>query len=89
MNVGEANWFTAALKMNEVYDWTPRAPFRAYFGTSDTDVSPQDSLSFYRQAIAHHGNVSVYPLGPITHTQSAYLGVPLAREWFDTESERP
>ena len=77
------HWFLDAARANQAHDWTPKSPFRAYFGDSDVDVSPQDSLAFAEAGRRRGGNVEAIPLGPFTHGESALHAVPLMRAWFD------
>jgi hypothetical protein len=81
------NWFTLALAENEGYRWRPNAPLRLYFGSRDTDVSPRDSQNFHAAASLIGGNITLVPLGPYDHFESALRGVPMARLWFDELSK--
>jgi pimeloyl-ACP methyl ester carboxylesterase len=83
MDAGQANWFVTALVANEAFRWAPKAPLRLYFGERDTDVSPEDSKNFFAVASKLGGNISLVPVGPHTHSETAYRGVPMARLWFD------
>ena len=38
-----SDWFVDELRANQIEHWSPRAPFRAYFGDNDVDVSPADA----------------------------------------------
>jgi pimeloyl-ACP methyl ester carboxylesterase len=80
---GKSNWFMAAVAANEAYNWAPKAPMRLYYGDRDTDVSPEDSKNFHAVASKLGGNVTLKPVGPYGHSESAYHAVPLARLWFD------
>jgi len=80
---GGQHWFLDAAHANEVSNWTPKAPFRAYFGTADVDVTPQESLAFAQACRSRGGNVEAIPLGPFEHGESALHAVPLFRQWFD------
>jgi len=80
---GGTHWFLDAARANQAHDWTPRSPYRAYFGTRDMDVSPQDSIAFAEAGRRRGGNVEAIPVGPFTHGESALHAVPLMRAWFD------
>ena len=80
---GGQHWFLDAAQANEARDWTPRAPLRAYFGTRDVDVTPQESLSFAKASRHRGGNVEALDLGPFDHGESPLRAVPLIRKWFD------
>ena len=77
------HWFLDAARANEVLDWSPKAPMRAYFGTRDVDVSPQESLALAEAGRKRRGSVEALPVGPYEHGESALHAVPLIRRWFD------
>jgi pimeloyl-ACP methyl ester carboxylesterase len=81
-----SHWFIDAMRRNEAYDWAPKAPFRAYYGTKDVDVSPEESKFFAAQAKQNGGNVTAIDVGPFDHGQSVLQAVPLIRRWFDSLS---
>ncbi len=80
---GGKHWFLDAARANGVLDWAPQAPFHAYFGTKDVDVTPNDSLAFAKSAGHRGGNVQALPVGPYGHGESVLHAVPLIRRWFD------
>lgn len=86
---GGEHWFLDAARANSTQDWTPQAPYRAYFGTRDVDVTPQDSLSFAKAARSRGGRAEALALGPYEHGESALHAVPLMRKWFDELSSDP
>ena len=83
---GGQHWFLDAARANEARNWTPRAPLRAYFGTRDVDVTPQESLAFAEASRARGGNVEALDLGPFDHGESPLRAVPRIRKWFDEVS---
>ncbi|WP_162599549.1 alpha/beta hydrolase family protein [Phenylobacterium parvum] len=80
---GGNHWFLEAARANEAWNWTPKAPFRAYFGTRDVDVSPQESIVFAETSARRGGNATAVAVGPFDHGQSVLHAVPLIRKWFD------
>lgn len=84
---GGRHWFLEAARANDVREWAPQAPYRAYFGTRDVDVSPQDSLHFAEAARSRGGDAEALAVGPYTHGESALRAVPLIRKWFDELSK--
>ena len=86
LEAGGPNWFSDAAQQNQAFAWIPKAPLRLYFGSADTDVSPQEDRNFYDYAKPRGGAVVLEPLGPFQHTESAYHGIPKIRVWFDSLS---
>ena len=84
-----SHWFIDSMRKNEAYAWAPKAPFRAYYGTKDVDVSPDESRFFAQQAKKNGGNVTAIDVGPYDHGQSVLHAVPLIRSWFDSLSAPP
>jgi hypothetical protein len=83
----QPNWFIDALRANEAYRWAPVAPFRAYFGNKDIDVSPNESKFAVEQAKHLGGNADAVSVGDYDHSGSAFQAVPKVRLWFDQLSE--
>jgi pimeloyl-ACP methyl ester carboxylesterase len=80
---GGRHWFLDAARANQAHDWTPKAPYRAYFGANDVDVSPQDSLRFVTAARSRGADAEAVGVGPYGHGDSALQAVPRIRAWFD------
>jgi hypothetical protein len=80
---GGQHWFLDAARANQAFAWAPRAPLRAYFGTRDVDVTPQESVAFAKASRHRGGNVEALDLGPFDHGESPLRAVPLIRKWFD------
>ena len=85
----EPHWFMEALRANEAYAWAPKAPFRAYYGDKDVDVSPDDAKFFVREAVRLGGNAQAISVGPYDHLASVFRAVPKVRRWFDDLSGPP
>ena len=83
VDTGGPHWFLDAARANEAGNWTPRAPYRAYYGANDVDVTPQESLRFAQAARGRGADVVAVPVGPYGHGESALHAVPLIRKWFD------
>ncbi|MCA6299743.1 MAG: hypothetical protein IM624_11160 [Phenylobacterium sp.] len=80
---GGSHWFLDAARANEAWNWMPKAPFRAYYGTQDVDVSPQESIVFAEASAKRGGNATAVDVGPFGHGESVLHAVPLIRKWFD------
>ena len=80
---GGSHWFLDSARANEAWNWTPQAPFRAYYGTQDVDVSPQESIAFAEASAKRGGNAKAVAVGPFDHGESVLHAVPLIRKWFD------
>jgi pimeloyl-ACP methyl ester carboxylesterase len=81
------NWFSSAWRDNQANAWAPKAPFRAYYGDNDVDVSPQDAKTFVAQAKSLGGDAEAISVGPYDHGGSALQAAPRIRQWFDTLSD--
>jgi len=79
----DSDWFVDALRANQIDHWAPRAPFRAYFGDNDVDVSPADAKALAADAKALGGDAQAISVGPYDHGGSALHAAPLIRQWFD------
>ncbi|MCA9837823.1 MAG: hypothetical protein KC422_12975 [Trueperaceae bacterium] len=78
------HWFLRALEENGVYDWSPIAPLRAYYGDDDVDVSPRESQYAVQHMQALGGNAMATSLGPYDHFGSLFKATPEIRMWFDS-----
>jgi pimeloyl-ACP methyl ester carboxylesterase len=80
----ETFWFTKALDENETYKWKPISPIVLYYGASDIDVSPQESVKAYEYMLQIGGNVSMQNVGPFDHNGSLLQALPAIQTWFNT-----
>jgi Secretory lipase len=78
------HWFLSALVENQAYDWKPVAPVRMYYGNSDLDVLPRDSLHAAEHMTSLGGDVQAVSVGDCDHVQSVYRAIPKVRTWLDT-----
>ncbi len=78
-----SDWFVDELRANQIEHWAPRAPFRAYYGDNDVDVSPADAKALVADAKALGGDAEAISVGAYDHGGSALHATPLIREWFD------
>jgi hypothetical protein len=86
---GEANWLRERLVANSLYDWTPRAPVRLYFGSLDADVSPREAERESTRLQERGADVAVVDVGAFDHEGSVLQSVPLLLAWFDELARRP
>ncbi|MFA6241165.1 MAG: lipase family protein [Candidatus Hydrogenedentales bacterium] len=80
---GRPTWLLTALRENETYQWTPKAPMHVYYGESDTDVSPKESIEAAAEWTKRGANVQLINLGDFNHEGAIFQSVPLIRKWFD------
>jgi pimeloyl-ACP methyl ester carboxylesterase len=80
----QPHWFLSALEENQAYDWKPAAPVRMYYGNSDLDVLPRDSLHAAEHMTSLGGDVQAVSVGDYDHVQSVYHAIPKVRTWLDT-----
>ncbi len=81
-----ANALRAALRDNDLYRWTPRAPMHLYHCHGDTTVPYANSQIAYNQFHAN-GAVQVELIDPFpagNHSTGAYFCFFAAKNWFDT-----
>ena len=77
--------FRAALRDNDVYDWTPSAPVRLYHCSGDLDVMPENSQVAFDQLQANGATVEL--IEPVEGGDHSACSLPTlfdAQEWFDT-----
>lgn len=75
-----------ALKNNDVYNWTPKAPIKICHCDADIHVSPASSVKAFEQFKAN-GLKEVELLNPkegADHTECAIPSMLVARNWFAT-----
>ena len=80
---GQSNWLRERLIENSLYEWSPRAPVRLYFGALDGDVSPREAEVEAGRLRARGGNVETVNVGAVDHEGSVLAAVPLVLAWFD------
>jgi Secretory lipase len=78
------HWFLSAIEENQAYDWKPVAPVRMYYGNSDVDVLPRDSLHAAEHMASLGGDVEAISVGDYDHVQSVYHAIPKVRTWLDS-----
>ena len=79
---GKSHWFLDALTENDVYDWTPVAPARIYYGDNDVDVLPDEVAPDWEASMNQRVNVKAISVGDCDHNGSVLLAVPQALRWF-------
>lgn len=80
---GGPNWLREKLIENSLYDWSPRAPIRLYFGSLDADVSPREAEVQALRLRERGGDVTTVDVGTVDHERSVLDAVPRVLEWFD------
>jgi pimeloyl-ACP methyl ester carboxylesterase len=86
---GQPNWLRERLTENGLYEWSPRAPIRLYFGSLDVDVSPRDADAEARRLSERGGDVTTVSVGAADHERSVLLAVPMLLAWFDELTRTP
>jgi dienelactone hydrolase len=79
---GKSHWFLDALAENNVGNWVPRAPVRAYFGESDVDVLPEEARRAEADMKPLGADLTAICVGPYDHNGSALRAIPQALRWF-------
>jgi pimeloyl-ACP methyl ester carboxylesterase len=83
------HWFLARLRENSVLDCAPRAPIRAYYGTNDIDVTPDQAELLQDNHRARGGDTTAICVGDVDHDETSVRAAPLLRNWFDELAEQP
>ena len=76
------HWFLDALAENDVYDWTPVAPVRMFYGADDVDVLPEEARRAEAAMKQRGADVRAISVGPYSHDASVLRAVPQALRWF-------
>jgi hypothetical protein len=78
-----------ALRDNNAFDWTPRAPLRLYYGGADRDVPPQNSVTAETRMRANGArNVAAVNLGAALDHAGAILPAVRAGKLFVDSARR-
>lgn len=80
---GEETWLARALTMNDLFDWTPQAPVRFYYGARDQDSPPADTQFTVDHMRSRGADVSAVKVGDVDHDEVPLIAVPHIRSWFD------
>ena len=86
---GAPNWLRERLLENSLFDWTPRAPIRLYYGSRDVDVSPREAIVEADRLTQRGGNVTAIDVGAYDHNESILAAVPSVVAWFDAMAAAP
>ncbi len=79
---GAPHWFLDTLAANSLVDITPRSPLRFYYGSADSEVSPQESLNAARGMSLRGTDVNATNVGPVGHDASMLQAAPLILAWL-------
>jgi len=80
---GRPTWLLTALRENEAFQWTPKAPMRVYYGERDNDVSPQESIDAAAEWTKRGADVKLINVGSYAHDGAIFQSIPMIRAWFD------
>lgn len=86
---GDSNWLRERLVSNSLYDWSPRAPIRLYFGSLDVDVSPREAELEAARLRERGAEVAIVDVGAFDHEGSVLQSVPMLLAWFDELQRSP
>jgi hypothetical protein len=81
---GRPSWLRSRLRENDLVDFTPRAPVRAYYGRRDVDVSPDEARAQVRRWTERGADARAVDVGDFDHEGSVLEAAPAIRDWFDT-----
>jgi hypothetical protein len=77
-----SHWFLETLAANSVVDLRPRSPLRFYYGSADSEVSPEESLNAARMMAQGGTDVSAGNVGAVGHDASMLEAAPLILAWL-------
>jgi hypothetical protein len=77
-----SHWFLDTLAANSLTDVTPRSPLRFYYGSADTEVSPEESLNTARVMSRHGADAKAVSVGTVGHDASMLESAPLILAWL-------
>ena len=80
---GKETWLTRAMVENDVFDWTPKAPIRFYYGSGDKDSPAADTRFTVKYMLKRGGHVMSVDLGDKDYNAVAFAAVSQVRGWFD------
>lgn len=80
---GRPSWLRRRLRENDLVDFTPRAPVRAYYGRRDVDVSPEEARAQARRWVERGADARAVDVGDFDHDGSVLEAAPRVRDWFD------
>jgi acetyl esterase/lipase len=80
---GQPSWLRRRLRENDLVDFTPHCPVRAYYGRLDVDVSPQEARSQAGRWSERGVDARAVDVGDFDHEGSVLAAAPLVRRWFD------
>ena len=81
--------FPRALISNSLYDWSPRAPIRLYFGSLDVDVSPREAELEAARLKERGADIATVDVGPFDHEGSVLQSALMLLVWFDELGRSP
>lgn len=79
----QPTWFTTALVENGVFQWTPKAPVRLYYGERDQAVSPEEAKTAAEEFVRRGCDATAVSVGAQDHGGTVLHAVPKIRNWFD------
>lgn len=80
------HYFRAALRDNDVYDWTPTAPMKMFYCEADDEVYYLNAFVAYNKFI-ENGSTSVQMMSAgenFGHFECAFYALSGGKNWFDT-----
>ncbi len=82
-------WFQAALRANDVYDFTPECPVNLMYCTQDEQVPHENSLFLLNEWQARGANVVATDNGPLQHTDCIIPAIYNTKLWLDSLQVTP
>jgi pimeloyl-ACP methyl ester carboxylesterase len=83
------HWFAEAVAANDLTGVSPHAPVRLYYGSRDTDVTPQESITEAQMIRARGGDAQAIDVGPLEHNPSMLAAAPRIVAWLQALERRP
>jgi pimeloyl-ACP methyl ester carboxylesterase len=78
----QSHWFLQAVAANSLVQSAPLAPVRLYYGSSDQEVTPKESLSAASAMHSRGARVTSVDVGAIGHDASMLAAAPAILAWL-------
>ena len=79
---GGAHWMLDTIAAADLTGWTPQAPVRLYYGTSDLDVVPEEATRAENDFRSRGADVTAVNVGDAGHEESMLRAAPLIFAWL-------
>lgn len=83
------HWLADSFAENSLVGVVPQAPVRLYYGGSDVDVPPEESVTAAARMRERGADAAATDVGPLGHDASMLAAAPLILTWLNDLEARP